>query len=203
MSLARIAVPTATVIGNFPNDIFTVAVIRPKNKHDGRLVLPGGCLNLEKKETPEQVAMREWDEEVGGEGSYLQFLKLWTIKTDPLADVRTSTLGKLTHGECPTELAETPVIGHYGCPDWIFRGEVVGTPSPKDGEAEECIWFNLRELKISPTVQESQFGANHDLILGIILFRYLYGINLSRASDAHLTDMAELRQFLRRHQPLA
>src|SRR4029453_11739283 len=112
-------------------------------------------------------ALVEWDQEAGGKGAILVNPRLWAVKTDPKADIRESTLGKLTHELCPEELRAVPVHGHYGVPDCLYIAPVLGTPAPKDGEAKRCFYFDIRELDVTETMEQSRFGANHDLILEV------------------------------------
>ena len=83
--------------------------------------------------------------------------------------------------------------GLYGSPDAVYIARVKGTPYPNDGEAKQCIWFDVRELVITETADESKFGAQHDLLLGLyrrFLDRKFHG------THEMLTDMNDLRRSL-------
>src|SRR4029453_19392287 len=111
-----ISVPTSTVIAIDPGDPYRVCVIEQVKKHGGRLTLVGGRVELPAQDHM-TCALVEWDQEAGGKGAILVNPRLWAVKTDPKADIRESTLGKLTHELCPEELRAVPVHGHYGVPD--------------------------------------------------------------------------------------
>lgn len=160
------AVPTSSVIALNPTNAFEVNVIEQTKKHKGRLTLVGGRVELP-RQNHLQCIHDEWDQEAGGMGATLKDCRLWAIKTDPYSDVRTSTLGKLTHETCAPELFQVPVTGHYGAPDHLFVASVVGTPYPKDGEAKRCFYFDVRNLTITEDEADSQFGAQQDLILAV------------------------------------
>ncbi|MBC7999899.1 MAG: hypothetical protein IAF58_18230 [Leptolyngbya sp.] len=159
-----LAVPTSSVIAIDANDPFKVCVIEQNGKHNGRLTLVGGKVEMP-KQSHLQCAYDEWDQEAGGKGAKLIDLTLWAIKTDEHSDVRPATLGKLTHNFCPPELASTPVIGHYGAPDYIYVGKVDGIPYPLDGEAKQCLFIDVRDVIVTASESESRYGAQHDLIL--------------------------------------
>jgi hypothetical protein len=181
-------VPTSSLIAVHPDDPFQVCVIEQTQKHKGRLTLVGGRVEMH-RQNHLQCALEEWGQEAGGLGATLVAPKLWAIKTDAYSDVRPSTLGKLTHGLCSEHLLETPVIGHYGAPDYIYVATVNGTPSPKDGEAKRCLFVDVRSIPCTATEEESRFGAQHDLVL------LLYRLHLAgrAVSNADLADFKELR----------
>jgi hypothetical protein len=161
-----ISVPTSTVIAVDPGDPFKVCVIEQVKKHNRRLTLVGGRVELPGQNFLD-CALAEWDQEAGGAGAILVNPVLWAVKTDPQADVRDSTLGKLTHETCEQGLRAVPVRGHYGVPDCLYVAPVLGTPAPKDGEAKSCFFFDIRDLDVTETSEQSRFGANHDLILEV------------------------------------
>lgn len=192
LPLPRIAVPTATVIGICPDDEHRVWVIQHQDtKHAGRLTLVGG--RLEPNQTFLDCILAEWEQEVGGKGATIFDINEWSTKTDPYSDVRVSTFGKLTHNRCDEAHCGIKVIGLYGLPDKIFTAKVRGTPFPKDGEAKQCLLVDLREMALAPTLEESAFGAAHDVIL------YAYKMSLSGRPiiDADFTDLTKLRASLR------
>ncbi len=195
MTIASIAIPTVTVVACHPQDHLKVLLVKSVNKHDGRLVLVGGCLNLQNCELPRRAVVREFTKEVGGKGATLEDLTFWTVKSDPYLDVRASTLGKLTHDRCQPGVTSLEVAGHYGCPDWLFVGKVVGEPFPKDGEVEDCVWFDLRDLQISANPLDSQFGADHDLILGF--YKFMKDWRLPPDIEEFLASTNGLRSYLR------
>lgn len=137
--------------------------------------------------------MEEWGQEAGGKGAELDNLLYFVTKCDDNADRRVTTLGKVTSGNCPKHLFEQPVLGLYGCPDAIYIARVLGEPYPNDGEAKQCVLFDIRDLVITETEAESKFGAQHDLLLG------LYRRFLDRkfvGTHEMLTDMNKLRREL-------
>jgi hypothetical protein len=160
------AVPTSSVIARGPSSPFEVCVIEQTKKHNSRLTLVGGRVELP-RQTHLSCICDEWEQEAGGKGAKIEGVSLWAIKTDPYSDVRISTLGKLTHDTCPVEHRDLPVTGHYGVPDHLYLATVSGTPYPKDGEAKRCFFFDVRNLKITDDEKDSQFGAQHDLVLAV------------------------------------
>ncbi len=119
--------------------------------------------------------------------------KLWAVKCDPNSGLRKTTLGKLTHSTCPEALRNVPVFGHYGVPDSIFLGAVEGTPHPNDGEAKGFFKYDVRNIQITATEEESKFGANHDLILAVYRLE-LAGCRIDKAEA--FSDLAKLRRKL-------
>jgi hypothetical protein len=185
------AVPTSTLIGVHPDNPFLVCVIEQAKKHRKRMTLVGGRLRLP-RQTHLTCLVDEFDEEAGGAGATLTDIRLWAIKTDPYSDVREVTLGKLTHETCDSFLSGVPVIGHYGAPDHIYLAKVIGTPFPKDGEAKECKFFDVRDLSCTNNEEESCFGAQHDLIL--IVYRLFLEGRPVEIDD--FTDFQKLRAKL-------
>ncbi|MDR3616541.1 MAG: hypothetical protein P4L53_23480 [Candidatus Obscuribacterales bacterium] len=160
------AVPTSSVIALNPSNQFEVNVIEQTKKHNGRLTLVGGRVELP-RQTHLDCVFEEWDQEAGGMAATLDNVSLWAIKTDPYSDVRASTLGKLSHETCLPEHRDIPVTGHYGAPDHLYLATVSGIPHPKDGEAKRCFYFDVRNLNITADEKDSQFGAQQDLILAV------------------------------------
>jgi hypothetical protein len=161
-----LAVPTSSIIAYHPDDKYLVAVLEQAEKHRGRLTIAGGKIELP-RQNARQCAVEEFDQECGGKGCTLDDIKLWAIKTDPYSDVRESKLGKLTHNLCPELLRDVPVIGHYGAPDHIYTASAIGTPYPKDGEAKQCFFFDVRTIEITADEKDSKFGAQQDLYLAV------------------------------------
>jgi ADP-ribose pyrophosphatase YjhB (NUDIX family) len=186
-----IAVPTSTIIATLKGDPFKVCVIEQNTKHQGRLTLVGGRVNLP-SQNHRDCALAEWTEEVGGQGATLKNLRLWAVKTDPSSDVRPSTLGKLTHNSCPEALRDQPATGHYGAPDCIYTAVVEGKPHPNDDEAKSAIFIDVRELVVTPCEEQSKFGAQHDLILAVFR-RHLEGRPVQAGDFA---DFRSLRAML-------
>jgi hypothetical protein len=187
-----LAVPTSSVIAVDPKDPFKVCVIEQNGKHNGRLTLVGGKVEMP-AQSHLQCAYDEWDQEAGGKNAKLIDLTLWAIKTDEHSDVRSSTLGKLTHNFCPPELANTPVIGHYGAPDYIYVGKVDGIPYPLDGEAKQCLFIDVRDVIVTATESESGYGAQHDLILVV----YRLSLEGRPVDSRDFSDFRALRETLR------
>jgi hypothetical protein len=150
----------------------------------GRVELPG--------QTHDQCVVAEFAQEAGGKDATLTNLQLWAIKTDPQSDVRESTLGKLTHKTCPRELADVPVVGHYGAPDYIYLADVVGEPYPCDGEATKCEFVDVRQITCTETEAESLYGAQQDLVL-IVYRMFLQG---RQVEIEDFTDFQKLRAKL-------
>jgi hypothetical protein len=161
-----IAVPTSSVIARRRSNPFMVSVLEQTKKHNCRLTISGGRVELP-LQTHLQCVYDEYDQEMGGKGAKLEDVSLWAIKTDPYSDVRPSTLGKLTHGTCLPEHRDIACVGHYGAPDHLYLSYVTGTPYPKDGEAKRCFDYDVRDLKITDDEKDSQFGAQQDLILAV------------------------------------
>lgn len=180
-----IVVPTSSVIAVSPVDPYQVCVIEQNGKHKGRLTLVGGKVIMP-EQTHEQCALDEWDQEAGGKSAKLVDVSLWAIKTDAHSDVRSATLGKLTHDRCPEELRSTVVTGHYGCPDYLYLAKVEGEPFPFDGEAKSCKFIDVRDVAWTATEAESRYGAQHDLILMV------YRLWLS-GRPVDLSDFADFR----------
>lgn len=191
-------VPTSTVIAYEKNNPYLVYVIRQAKKHMKRLTLVGGRCEL-----PEQSHLDcirdEWIQEAGGKGATLKRLRHWASKTDRYADPRESTLGKLAGKNCPTHLINEPALGLYGSPDEIYLAEVNGTPHPSDGEATECLAFDVRDIRITTEPVDSQFGAQHDLVLALYCRHLAKHI---RIIHEDLSDMAKLRLTLLHLQEL-
>lgn len=188
-----IGVATSTVIALDANDPFRVCLIQQAKKHRQRKTLVGG--KRTGSDSHEDTAIGEFSQEAGGKGATLLDVKLWAIKTDRLADVRTVTLGRATDDLCPSELASLEVIAHYGYPDYLYIAAVEGTPAPKDGEAKNVVWMDVRDIVITECEEDSTFGAQHDLILA--LYRYALEGD-ARVGDLaiHLSDMNALRTLL-------
>jgi|GEM_PF-2960061 len=185
-------VPTSSVIAYHQDDPYKVSLIEQAKKHRCRLTLIGGRCELP-GQSHETCIQEEWVQEAGGKGAELTFLTYFLTKNDRFADPREVTLGKLTSGKCPQELIDLPVLGLYGSPDAIYMARVKGTPYPNDGEAKQCIWFDVRELVITETADESKFGAQHDLLLG--LYRRFLDRKFQGTHEM-LTDMNDLRRSL-------
>lgn len=177
LGVVPIAVPTVTVLGIHPEDPFKVAVIKHQpGKHRGRRTLVGGKYKLRSAVTPLQQAHIEWAEEAGGEGATLENPELWAIKLDHNADVREVTLSKATDGDCPAWLSKVRARAFFGTPDRIYIATVQGNPAPVVGDGEDlaesvkCEWFDVRTLMLTLEEADSQFGAQHDLILKVYYF---------------------------------
>lgn len=181
-------VPTSTVIAYHKDSPYLVYLIRQAKKHKKRMTLVGGRCEL-----PDQTHLDcirdEWKQEAGGQNATLKNLRHWATKTDRDADPRETTLGKLTGNKCPKKLINQPVLGLYGCPDEIYLAEVDGTPFPSDGEATECILYDVRDLLISADESYSEFGAQHDLLLAL----YCRHLNGKPVDHNFLSDMFRLR----------
>lgn len=192
-SLIHIPVPTSTIIPHHFDDPYKVYLIEQAVKHDGKQTLVGG-----RREFPGQshaeCAIDEWDQEAGGKGATLINLRFWLDKKDLSVDVRKGTLGQFAGKTCPKHLVNEPAIGLYGSPDAIYIAAVQGTPHPKDGEAKQCLLMDVRDLVITETAEQSKFGAQHDLLLG--LYRYYLDKNQYVGSGTNLEDMSKLRTFL-------
>ena len=193
-------VPTTTIIAKHPGNPFLVCALRPTDKHNGKLVLPGGrfeasgqTITDKTAESFMQTGIRELDEEVALQ---LEHPTVFAVKTDPTADVRNVTLGKVTFNNCPFELADKKIVAAYGVPDVIIEGVAIGTPEAKDGEAKEVLWIDIREQALAPSSDESAWGANHDLIIEVYL-RKLSGTWTVDPSD--FLDVTELRTKLLAH----
>lgn len=119
--------------------------------------------------------------------------RLWAVKCDPNSGLRKSTLGKLTHYTCPRALRNAPVFGHYGLPDSIFIGGVKGIPFPNDGEAKGFFVYDVRQIEVAASEEESKFGANHDLILAVYRLE-LAGIRIDKSLA--FSDLKKLRKDL-------
>lgn len=196
-TLIPFPVPTSSVIAYHERDPYKVWLIEQAKKHRGRLTLVGGRCELP-KQTHETCINEEWQQEAGGEGpdgtaAELTCLQYFLTKNDRFADPRQTTLGKVTGGNCPKELLDQPVLGLYGSPDAIYLGRVIGTPYPNDGEAKQCVLFDIRQLVITETADESKFGAQHDLLLG--LYRRFLDRKFAGQIEM-LSDMNELRRSL-------
>lgn len=185
-------VPTSTAIAYHKDDPYRVYCIEQAVKHNGRLTLIGG-----RRELPAQnhrtCIEEEWVQEAGGKGATLSRLTQFLTKSDPFADPRQTTLGKVTSNQCPKELSNQPVLGLYGCPDVIFLAQVEGEPYPNDGEAKQCVLIDIRDLVITETAEQSKFGAQHDLLLGLYR-RYLD--RKFQTTHELLEDLTEVRQSL-------
>lgn len=187
-----IGVSTSTVIAVDPGDPFRVCLIQQAKKHRERKTLVGG--KRTGGDSHEETAVGEFFQEAGGKGAQLEDVRLWAIKTDRLADVRTVTLGRATDDLCPSELRDLEVVAHYGYPDYFYVASVVGTPYPKDGEAKAVVWMDVRDIVITEREEDSQFGAQHDLVLA--LYRYtLEGRSLGDLAIL-LADCKALRKLL-------
>jgi len=191
-----ISIPTSTIIACDGMDPYQVCVIEQAKKHRRRKTLVGGKLELPPstsqicRQSFLDCAHKEWAEEAGGQGAILVAPELWAVRTDPYGDVREVTLSKACNELPPDDIKARPVIGHYGCPDCIFLAVVHGTPAPRDGEAKQCFFLDVRDIRITRTEEESQFGAQHDLIL--VLYRhYLQG---RAPTFADLSDFTALRR---------
>lgn len=194
-----LAIPTVTIIGRHPENPGKVAMLKPaKGKHHGKPVLPGGRLNLSEQELPEAAAPREFHEEMGGKGATLAELVRWATRTDSYAEPREKRLHEITPGT-QTSIAGGlfPVTAYYACPDFIFTAVVCGELWPNDGEAEECFWFDLQQLKIAPTPEESMFGGQHDLILGVYCLSLQARVCMSGLPNRYFANTQELRETLR------
>lgn len=186
-------VPTSTIIAYSPDDPYLVWLIEQAVKHKGRWTLVGGRCTLPGQDH-ETCILEEWAQEAGGKGAVLKHLRPWIIKNDRAADPRKTTLGKVTDNQCPKRLINQAVLGLYGCPDQIYLGQVEGEPYPSDGEAKRCFIFDTRELVITETAEESKFGANHDVVLGLYR-RWLDGRKIDVYDEA-ITSVADIRQSL-------
>lgn len=177
---------TSSVIAHERDRRHMVCVIEHyKTKHDGRLTIVGGRVVIPKQVHPD-AADEEFTQEVGGMGAILEERQPWAVKTDPYSDIRLSTFGKLTHGQCRPEHSDIVVRGHYGCPDVIYTAVVNGTPWPNDHEAVRAFFTDVFEIRITETPEESKFGAQHDLYLAVYAL-YLKG----RPVD--ISDFADLK----------
>jgi hypothetical protein len=201
-------VPTSTCIplvsSANPNLIW---LMEPEEKHRGRWILVGGRAKARKPgrksctgapllpsfQSPLQCLRAEWTEEAGGKGARLILPKLWAVKCDPNSGLRKSTLGKLTHNTCPPALRNAPVFGHYGLPDSIFVAAIKGTPHPNDGEAKGFFKYDVRQIEVAATEEESKFGGNHDLILGVYRLD-LAGYPIDKGEA--FSDLKKLRKTL-------
>jgi len=192
---APMAIPTSSVIAHREGDPFQVYVIKQAKKHNRRLMMVGGRVALP-QQTHFDCARAKWDQEAGGLGATLVDLQKWGVRWDPSVDVREITLGKATNNLCPPELRNLPVMGHYGLPDTIFVASVNGTPHPKNGEAEKVVLLDVREIVITENEADSQFGAQHDLVLALYA-RLLEGRDL-KVND--LSNFKALRAELLRTQ---
>lgn len=190
-------VPTTTIIAKHPDNPYLVCALRPRDKHNGKLVLPGGRFEANSTAITEGTAeslLHTGLRELGQEVSLgLENATLFTVKTDPTADVREVTLGKVTFLNCPPELVDLKITAAYGVPDVIIEGVAVGSPAPKDGEAKEVLWINSREQVLAASPDESLWGASHDLIVEVYL-RKLLGTWTVDPSD--FLDVTELRRIL-------
>lgn len=184
-AVTHVAAPTAAIIATDANDPHYVWVLRPTAKHNGKLVLPGGKIELHAKQSPRQCAIDEFNQEAGGQGAYLKNLQLFALRSDPYGDVRNVNLSKVTNASGPEEDKTKPVIAYYGTADSIFLAEVIGVPAPKDGEAKEFLRLDVRQIECSATPEESRFGAQHDLVL------LLYRLHLA-GRPVQLQDLEDL-----------
>ncbi len=191
-TVTHVAAPTATIIAADASDPYFVWVLKPTAKHNGKLVLPGGKIELHTGQTPRQCAIDEFSQEAGGQGAYLENLKLFALRSDPYGDVREVSLAKVTNESGPKEDRNKPVIAYYGAADSIFLAAVIGVPAPKDGEAKEFLQINVCEIACSKTPEESRFGAQHDLIL--LLYRLYLSGRPVQLDD--LEDLTALRKRL-------
>jgi ADP-ribose pyrophosphatase YjhB (NUDIX family) len=193
-------VPTTTILAKHPRNPFYVCALRPTDKHEGKLVLPGGRFEADSAsilqgnaESLVGTGIRELDEEVSLE---LEESAVFAIKTDPIADIRRVTLGKVTFNKCPIEMINLEVIAAYGMPDVIIEGfATTDTPQAKDGEAKEVLWFDIRDHQLATSPEESKWGVHHDLIIEVY-WRRLLGTWTACPND--FLDVAALRDKLLR-----
>ncbi len=188
----HIYVPTSTVIARHKKNPYLVTTLVPVEKHKNRNVACGG--RIEPDQTPETCIVTEYEQEMGGKGSFIENVRLFAIRTDATGDIRVNpkvTLGKLSFDQCPEENRSLQVAGHYGVPDHIFIADVEGEPSPNDHEAKECVWVDIRKIVVTATEEESTFGAQHDLVL-IVYRLYLAG------RDVEVDDFVDLNQLRRK-----
>ncbi len=198
-TLTPYPVPTSTVIAHVKDKPHWVYVIEQAVKHNGRDTLIGGRCTLP-GQSHSACIRDEWAQEAGGKGAMLRKVRHWAYKTDRYADPRVTTLGKVTDKQCPEELINQPVLGLYGSPDAIFIAEVNGTPYPSDGEAKRCFLVDVHDIKITATAEESNFGAQHDLVLALYALT-LKNPRMSTRNIANaLEDMSSLRAYLIRMQ---
>lgn len=184
----HVSVPTSTVIGIKPENKFLVLMIRPTDKHEGKLVLPGGRWKIG-QQVGHNAAVSEWFEEVGGEGSTIEeeSLFLLGVASDPNRDIREILFSKFQH--LPPEEVKNDflVTAHYGCPDSIYIAHVLGEPHPNDGEAKECQWVDIRK------VDQGEIGAGHDVVVQGYLEFLLSG-------KRQLPDFSDFTKFRRKRQ---
>lgn len=194
---AHITVATSTVIARDPKNYNRVVVLEPTDKHDGKLVLPGGRLEHHRGKSHRDCILEEWGQECGGKGATISEVKFWTVATDPNRDIRENpkiTVGKLTHGRIDGEAGAIEVVGHYGSPDHLFLAMCNGEPAPKDGEAKRCFFLDLNET--DPLSNLDKFGAG----MGVILACYkLWKMNTDLAGQLTLlmTDFKAAESWLR------
>lgn len=197
-----IAVPTVTVIAYRADDPYMVLVIKHHStKHGGRCTLVGGKVPMWRSTTSSSSrhANRmhtEWLEEAGGKGASLKDLRLWAIKVDAESDVRVVPLSKSTDGCAPRVLGLLPTEAFFGTPDLIYLAEVVGEPAPQpsaDAEAVSAEWIDVRNLVITDSAADSQYGAQHDLIMKV----YCYWMNRRwQQMVDDFEDFSQLRSYL-------
>lgn len=188
-----IGVPTSTIIARrAEDDWFNVCVIKHSAKHRQRITLIGGKRTGEA--THEDTAKEEFAQEVGGLDATIHGLSLWAVKSDRLCDVREVTLGRVTDEHCPPHLSDIKVTAYYGYPDYIYTGVIEGTPSPNDGEAQDVTWIDVRDIVITEHEEDSQFGAQHDLVLALYRWwvEHFGGLDENRL----LSDFKQLRATL-------
>ncbi len=136
----KLAVPTASIIAYRKGSPFDIVVLRSGEKHNGKLVLPGGCLEAG-DEKYEDCAKRELTEETGLHGVHFEFLFL---EDNPGRDVRELPLKKFVEAS-GDDVPEISVTACY-CSDMVYSCEVVGEPFAKDSEAKEVFFVDARGI---------------------------------------------------------
>ena len=140
MFTLKLAVPTASIIAYKKGSPFEIVVLRSGEKHKGKLVLPGGCLEAG-DERYEDCAKRELTEETGLYGDNFEFL---FMEDSPRRDVRELPLRKFVEGS-GDDVPEISVTAFY-CSDMVYSCEVEGEPFAKDGEAKEVYYIDARKV---------------------------------------------------------
>ncbi len=197
--MLHFAIPTVTIIGCHPDNPYKVAMLKPaNNKHRGKPVLCGGRINLPDQEKPWVAALREFNEEMGGKGAKLENMEHWATRTDPYAEPREKRLHEITPGtEVNVAAGTLPVTAYYACPDYIFTAVVRGEIWPRDGEAEECFWYDFNGFGVAETPEKSIFGGQHDLILGVYFLEQNTCLTGEEDLNQLFSNAVQLRTWLR------